>query len=368
MENIKLHIEEKLWDSIKRNYIAENYTNAILDAIQFIGDLIREKSGLESDGNQLIGNALGGENPKIKLNNLITESDKNTQKGIESILRGIYSAYRNPRSHSKVQDTEIEAFEIIIFLNHLLKILDKSSGKFSSEIFFKRVLDEDFVRTKKYAELLIKDIPRNKYFEIAIGIFRTKENGKIHNLKLVWDNIYVKLTDEHKKELLDLASEELRYTDSFNIIIACISLFKSTWESIAEDARLRVENKLIKKLTIAEKYKSGSLNEAGKFCSWLPSIVKVSVLKDEIAEKIISVLKSKNESNQRFVIDYFQSYFDELESFLFLESFKDVIKQNLIDGNGTIYSFAIDQYKNDDEIKQLLESFVLVENYDDLPF
>jgi hypothetical protein len=45
MENIKLIVEERLWNSIKKNYISENYTNSILDAIQFIGDIIREKSG-----------------------------------------------------------------------------------------------------------------------------------------------------------------------------------------------------------------------------------------------------------------------------------------------------------------------------------
>ena len=63
MEHIKLHIEERLWEFIKRSYNSEDYKTAILDSIQFIGDIIREKSGLDNDGNQLIGKAFGGVNP-----------------------------------------------------------------------------------------------------------------------------------------------------------------------------------------------------------------------------------------------------------------------------------------------------------------
>lgn len=369
MENLKLIVEERLWNAVKKNYTSDNYTNSILDAIQFIGDIIREKSGLNSDGNQLIGSALGGENPKIKLNNLGTETEKNFQKGIESILRGIYSAYRNTRSHSKVRDSEIEAFEIITFLNHILKIVDKSKGKFTSELFFKRVFDDDFVQTKKYADLLIKDIPKNKYYEIAIGIFREKENGKIHNLKLVWDSIFTKLTEEQKSELIELVAEELRYTDDLTTITRCISFFKSLWGQIEEDARLRAENKLIKSLENAEITAFGKLNSAAIYSTWITSIVKISLLKYEIAEKIFDLLDSGNQNKQRFAIDYFSPYFDELKDLLFT-SYKDIFTKELTKGNGTIYAFVLRKYKGEDkeEFNSYLDSFVSVDTGDGLPF
>lgn len=370
MENLKLVVEERLWNSIKRNYTSENYTNSILDAIQFIGDVIREKSGIESDGNQLIGAALGGENPKIKLNNLSTETEKNFQKGIESILRGFYSAYRNPRSHSKIQDSEIEAFEVLTFLNHLLKIVDKSTGKFTSELFFRRVFDEDFVQTEKYASLIVMDIPKNKHYEIAVGIFRSKENGKIHNLKLVWDSVIIKLTEEQKAELLDLAAEELRYADTVGAITRCISLFKNSWEQIAEDARLRAENKLIKCLDEAEKSNYGKLNESGIYSSWITSIVKISLLKSEIAQKIFEILDSGDQNRQRFAIDYFSQYFDELEDDIFFTPFKEIFKKELAKGNGVIYSYVMRKYKGEDKVEfnSYLDSFVLANAVDDLPF
>jgi uncharacterized protein (TIGR02391 family) len=252
MTNIKLHIEERLWNHVKRSYLSENYSTAILDAIQFIGDLIREKSGLENDGIQLIGSAFGGENPKIKLNNLISETEKNFQKGIENIFRGLYSAYRNTRSHSKIEDSELDAFEIITFVNHLLKIIDKSTGKFSAELFMRRLLDDDFVQTKKYADLLIKDIPKNKFFEIAIEMFKLKESINVKSSKLIWDSLYSKLTEKQKKELIDLVSDELRYTESTTAITRTIGLLEESWSKIDEDTRLRCENKLVKLIPKSE--------------------------------------------------------------------------------------------------------------------
>jgi uncharacterized protein (TIGR02391 family) len=372
MEHIKQHIEERLWEFIKRSYNSEDYKTAILDSIQFVGDIIREKSGLDNDGNQLIGGAFGGANPKIKLNKLKTESEKNIQKGIESILRGIYSAYRNPRSHSKIEDTEQDAFEIIIFLNHLLKLIDKSKGKFSIDRFLQRVFDHDFVQDEKYAELIIKDVPKNKIFEVAIEIFRQKETGIIHNLKYIWDALNKHLTEEENKELISLVSEELRYTDSLKIVIRCIALFKNNWEDIDEDARLRAENKLIQIIPNARKDFHGQTNTEGIYLSWFVSLIKVSLLKPALAEKVYESLESRDDDRQRFIIDYFGYKIDELEEHLFLISFEDVFKQELKNGNRLIYDWVSMYYAKSDgdsKYKEEVDNFVEARPFgDDLPF
>ncbi|MBJ2174184.1 TIGR02391 family protein [Aureibaculum sp. A20] len=370
MEHIKQHIEERLWEFIKRSYNSEDYKTAILDSIQFIGDIIREKSGLDNDGNQLIGGALGGTNPKIRLNKLKTESEKNIQKGIESILRGIYSAYRNPRSHSKINDSEQDAFEIIIFINHLIKLIDKSKGKFTTELFLKRVFDNDFVQTNQYANLLIKDIPKNKIFEIAIEIFRQKENGKVAIIILIWEALKDLLSEEENIEILKLVSEELRFTDSLKTVIRCIALFESQWTKIDEDSRLRAENKLIQLIPVAEKDFQGTTNEAGIYASWFTSIIKVSLLRNLVADKIYNSLVSRDKEKQRFVIDFFGNHIDGLEDVLFLDSFKDILKKELDDGNRIIYDWVSNYYgkKKDSDFKKELENFVEQISEDDLPF
>jgi uncharacterized protein (TIGR02391 family) len=99
--NLETEINQDLWRSIRRSYETRQWSNAILDAIYFLSDALRTKTGLQSDGAALVGQALGGKNPKLRLNRLQTESEQSFQSGVEQLLRGIYSAFRNPRSHER---------------------------------------------------------------------------------------------------------------------------------------------------------------------------------------------------------------------------------------------------------------------------
>jgi uncharacterized protein (TIGR02391 family) len=104
--NLETRLESRLWDAVQASVEARNYKSAILDAIHFLTDTIRERSGLEGDGVALVGAAFGGASPKLKVNRLQTESELNVQKGVESLLRGLYQAVRNPRAHEGVADSE----------------------------------------------------------------------------------------------------------------------------------------------------------------------------------------------------------------------------------------------------------------------
>lgn len=373
MINLKDNIEERLWNSIKKNYNSENYTNAILDSIQFLGDIIREKSGLEGDGQTLVGSAFGGENPKIKLNKQQTESEKNFQKGTEQILRGIYSAYRNPRSHTKYEDTEFEAIEIIFYINHLVKTLDKSKGKFSTEIFLQRVFDEDFVEDKKYSDILVRSIPSTKYFEVMIELFKNKNDGATKNIKYVWSSLINELNDEQKKELHELASEELRFTDSPLIVIKCIGLFSKSWDQIDEDARFRAENKIIKLIPLSEKDIYGNLTQEGIYVTWLTSIIDKSVLIGTIADELENLFLTRNQNKQRFVLEYFGRDLKKLDENLVLASFDDHFIEELKNGNELVYNYLSRKHRiNSKEyakFKVHLDEFkVKPEPEDDLPF
>ncbi len=368
MDSLKEHIEERLWDFVKRSYSSENYSTAILDSIQFIGDIIREKSGLPSDGANLIGDSFGGANPKIKINNFRTESEKNIQKGIEQILRGIYLAYRNPRSHSKIEDSEKEAFETILFINHLLKIIDKSTGRFTVDLFMRRVFDEDFVPSEIYSNLLVSEIPANKYLEIAIEIFKEKEKNKSNNLRYIWDSIDQKLNDDERQELLDLASNELRYTNSLNVVSKCIGLFKSNWENIDEDARLRAENKLIKIIQFAERNKFGQINDFGKYCSSIMPIFDKCSLKTEIAEAVYSSLESSNKDVQRFALENFYGHLSKLEPHLSFGTYSPIFTNQLKSGNTLIHDYLSKFTASKNEYKNEMTNFTPKYDNDDLPF
>jgi uncharacterized protein (TIGR02391 family) len=97
--DLKNSIRPQLWNEISNSYIAENYKASILDAMRHLSKIIREKSGLDGDGTILAGQAFGGEEPKLRINRLQTQSEKDEQKGFLHMVSGLYSAIRNPRTH-----------------------------------------------------------------------------------------------------------------------------------------------------------------------------------------------------------------------------------------------------------------------------
>ncbi len=74
--DISKQLQEELWESIKKSYLSEDYTTAILNAIAYLRDIIREKSNLESDGVDLINQAFSEKHPKISVSNMETRNDK----------------------------------------------------------------------------------------------------------------------------------------------------------------------------------------------------------------------------------------------------------------------------------------------------
>jgi Protein of unknown function (Hypoth_ymh) len=71
--DLKTAIDSKLWKTVKPSFRAQNYTASILDAIHFLSDVVRDKADLDGDGVSLVGAALGGANPRLKVNRLRTE-------------------------------------------------------------------------------------------------------------------------------------------------------------------------------------------------------------------------------------------------------------------------------------------------------
>ncbi len=129
--NLETRLDQRLWDAVRTSIEARSFSAAVLDAIHALSDLIRGRSGLEGDGVALVGAAFGGSSPKLKVNRPQTESEQNTQKGIEALLRGVYQAIRNRRSHGTQQDDERDAVAIILFLDYLLRVVDQSWTPFS---------------------------------------------------------------------------------------------------------------------------------------------------------------------------------------------------------------------------------------------
>jgi len=123
-EMLHPYIEEKALKLFKDSY----YQESIKEALMVLFSLIRSKSSLSQDGDDLINNALSTSNPRLILAELETSSGQNIQKGFMNILKGVVGAIRNPLAHSKdVKFTPIEAARYLVFISLLLYKIDEAT-------------------------------------------------------------------------------------------------------------------------------------------------------------------------------------------------------------------------------------------------
>lgn len=236
-------VDIELWEIIKKNYDSENYAGAILDSIFKLTDTIRNKTGLEGDGSGLIGQAFGGDNPRIKLNKLQTDSEKDIQKGIQEILRGIYTAIRNPRSHDVIRDTKSDADAIIIFIDYLLALIEKSKLSFEEEDFLVRVFDPYYVKTEEYSDLLVQEIPKRQRANIAIATILQRNRGEQEALRYFIHSLFKQLEEPEISRVYAVVSDELRTTTDVQDITLLIYICPGAlWTKVERSVRLRTES------------------------------------------------------------------------------------------------------------------------------
>jgi len=110
--------------------LQENYFHAVLEATKSVGDKVRAKSGLTTDGSQLVDQAFGIRKkglPVLAFNSLRTETERNEHIGLMNLMKGIFSAFRNPAAHApKIQwpIKEQDAFDLLSLLSLLHRRLD----------------------------------------------------------------------------------------------------------------------------------------------------------------------------------------------------------------------------------------------------
>jgi uncharacterized protein (TIGR02391 family) len=302
--NLETRLDKRLWDATRSSVENRNFTGAVLDAMYFLSDLIRQRTGLEGDGVALVGQALGGNVPKLKVNRLQSESDWSIQKGTEQLLRGMYQAIRNPRSHEKYTDSGEDAQAILLFVNHLIKIVDQSRAPFVKAEFVKRVFDPDYVPSERYSKLLVDTIPTSQRVAVFFDVYRSKIDANEDALGSFFTALLAAMGEEERNQVFDAVSEELRTTDDESNVRLNIRAFGKHWTSLDEAARLRTENRLIRSIKEgwyspdAKKCRSGALG------TWAARIFAVFSLKGEALCELTEKLGSADVHSQDYVFTY----------------------------------------------------------------
>ena len=246
---LQTHIRESLWLAVSKTYMAGSYSHAILDALSYITELLRERTGLNSDGHTLVGAALGGDSPRLRISKLQTQSERDAQRGLEQILRGLYWGVRNPRAHEKIQDTKESADAIIYFIDYLAGMLEESRAPFTINNFIEMVFDEHFYPTERYSNLLVSEIPKNKLLDTLIELWRRRMQADAWgNVSMICRAIYKVMDDAELSSFMDVVSSELQTIDFeedfngayiFEVILGILS--PSLWPLISAATKLRIE-------------------------------------------------------------------------------------------------------------------------------
>lgn len=247
MATMKDSISKDCWEVIRDNYEKGSYTTAIINLIQYINEVCREKTGLPLDNTKLMEKAFLGDKPSLLINKFETQTEKNIQEGIGYLMKGVCLAIRNPRSHERYSDDQKTATTIILFLDYILGFIRNSKQSNLIDDWTEIIFDENFSENPKYSEELFNAMPKNKKMDILIMVFRNSDRIKSRNvmpfIKLIIDS----MTEKEKAEYFELMSKFLiKATDNDQLRKFFMIFPDKYWHNISKLAKIRIES-MVKK-------------------------------------------------------------------------------------------------------------------------
>jgi uncharacterized protein (TIGR02391 family) len=113
----------------REELLQDNYFHAVFEATKSVADKIREKTGLTSDGAQLVDQAFGLKAPLLAFNTLQTEPEQSEHKGLMNLMKGLFGTFRNTTAHApkiKWVIDEQDALDMLSLASLLHRRLDKA--------------------------------------------------------------------------------------------------------------------------------------------------------------------------------------------------------------------------------------------------
>lgn len=101
-----------------------HFSQATFEAFKQLDAVVKSISGVNDSGHRLMMNAFGEKNTKIKLTEMVTQSQLDEQSGFQFIFAGSMSAIRNPRGHEIIQDSIDRCLDHLSIASVLLRRLE----------------------------------------------------------------------------------------------------------------------------------------------------------------------------------------------------------------------------------------------------
>jgi len=314
--NGDIKLKEVLQDSIATHYENKDYTEVVRDALLCLMNEIRKKSDLvDNDGIDLINKAFSENNPLIKINKLETTTDKNKHRGIMDLSKGLIEYFRNPMSHSKQEYSKKVADAILVLLDEVvLEEIVGSKSINSIDDWYLEITNEIFPNTERYAKNLVSNIPKNKYYELAVMLYKNRTNITKLKDKII-NELVNNLSKEEFKAYCEVIEKDLFGKINENDIISSIKFISTNiWNNLSDLTKSKIEDialedisniEITVEIDFGEYYPSGQINGFILENS-LHILENFSNLQD-----IISVIVNKIINSNEFLQDYlFEKYFD----------------------------------------------------------
>lgn len=109
--------------------LQDNYFHAVLEATKSVAEKIRQRTQLLGDGHRLVDDAfaLSSGPPRLAFNSLRTDSERSEHLGLMNLMKGAFSAFRNPTAHEPKAlwvVREEDALDLLSVLSLLHRRLD----------------------------------------------------------------------------------------------------------------------------------------------------------------------------------------------------------------------------------------------------
>jgi uncharacterized protein (TIGR02391 family) len=109
--------------------VQKNYFHAVFEATKSVADKIRVKTGLTSDGAELVDEAFGMKQgmPALAFNLLKTPTEQSEHKGLAMLVKGMFGTFRNTTAHAPKVSWPIgldDALDLLTLASMLHRRLD----------------------------------------------------------------------------------------------------------------------------------------------------------------------------------------------------------------------------------------------------
>jgi uncharacterized protein (TIGR02391 family) len=111
----------------RKLFMDGHFPEAILNAYKAVSNMVKEKTGLDIDGKELMARAFNEQRPILKLTSMNRVSEIDEQEGFRFIFMGVMVGIRNPKAHDEItQYNPIRTLQYIALADLLARRIDES--------------------------------------------------------------------------------------------------------------------------------------------------------------------------------------------------------------------------------------------------